>query len=433
MAERLLTTGEIARLCRVTTETVVSWIKSGKLKACSTPGGRYRVSTITCAKFLDEYGLPVPREWFMPDAADGQAAGAAPASPDQQTNEENIDMDQLVLAKAFVPNLVENLKKSYRVFGPVPQGASSAFKELDGSESMQLDYTTTILPPKKFVLPPREKLLDFNIATGESCEPKPDARPIAVLGIHPCDMQGILRLDFAFRRGRCEANYFERRKNMLFVGTSCNPDEYCFCDAVGSNKFDQGFDLFLSDIGQSYLVDVLTPRGREVLAGLKMQPVTDIDRREAKKAHDRCTSHPGRKMQPAVSSLPLLAKDGDELDLWANFGKRCLTCGTCNLVCPTCYCFDVRDNVELDLTNGARERFWDSCQLEEFAEVAGGESFRKERANRQKHRFNRKFRYFAAEYGAPFCVGCGRCSRQCVAKIDIVEIANELEKAVAKL
>ena len=422
MTDQLLTTGEIARHCRVTTETVVSWIKSGKLKACVTPGGRYRISTKTCAQFLKEYGMPVLEEWN------------AHHSAEKQTDEENTQMDQLVLAKGSLPELIDKLRKSYRVFAPIPRGKQSAFEELQPGSKVQLDYSTTILPPKKFVLPPREQLLEFNIASFEAKEPKADARPIAILGIHPCDMQGILRLDFAFlRKGHCEANYLARRHNMLFIGVSCNPDEFCFCDAVGTNKFDKGFDVFFNDIGQSYLVDVISDRGREALAGIKTQAVTEIDRAEARKAQERCSSHPGRKLKPQASSLALLAKDGENLPLWDELAKRCLACGTCNLVCPTCYCFDVRDDVELDLQHGKRERFWDSCQLDEFAQVAGGESFRKDRKNRQKHRFNRKFRYLVTEYGAPFCVGCGRCSRQCVAKIDIAEIANDLEKAVTKL
>jgi sulfhydrogenase subunit beta (sulfur reductase) len=93
----------------------------------------------------------------------------------------------------------------------------------------------------------------------------------------------------------------------------------------------------------------------------------------------------------------------------------------------------VRDEMDLSLKAGARERVWDSCQLEDFAMVAGGHSFRKERTDRQKHRFYRKFRYLMSKYGQPHCVGCGRCIRQCVAKINIVEMANELSQGVAAM
>ncbi|NQT20293.1 MAG: 4Fe-4S dicluster domain-containing protein [Planctomycetes bacterium] len=422
MTDRLLGTTDIARHCGVTTETVVSWIKSGKLNACSTPGGRYRIAARNCIEFLKEYGMPVPEDWIGDDE-----------DADQQTDEESSHMNQLVLPKTNVPRLVDNLRKSYRVFGPVPRGNSSAFVELDDAAELQLDYTTTILPPKKLVLPAQEELLEFNTQTWQAREPEPDTKPVAALGVHPCDMQGILRLDFVFRKGQAESNYFDRRDRMLFIGTSCNPDESCFCSAVGTNKFDEGFDLFLTDIGQSYLVSILTDRGREVLKGLGTKAADEIDLNEMAKARERCSTHAGGQMQPSASTLPLLAKDGEDAALWEDIGSRCLACGTCNLVCPTCYCFDVRDELNLDLKSGKRSRFWDSCQLDEFAEVAGGESFRKERSNRQKHRFNRKFRYLAGEYGAPFCVGCGRCIRQCVAKISILETANDLEKAVANL
>ena len=423
MSEKLLRTGDLARHCGVTTETVVSWIKSGKLDACSTPGGRYRISAGDCVEFLNKYGMPVPEEW----AADDQCV-------DRQRTQENSCMDQTVLPKTNLPELVNSLKGDYRVFAPAPRGKHSAFTEVDDAASLQLDYTTTIVPPKKFVLPAKEKLLDFDLESNQATDADASAeKPVAILGIHPCDMQGILRLDFCFHKGHAEANYFDRRNNILFIGTSCNPDEYCFCDAVGTNKFDEGFDLFLTDIGQSYLIDIFTDRGRDAISGLRTLPVSDIDLNEACKTQRQCATHPGRKLQPKASTLALLAKDAEELELWDEVGKRCLSCGTCNVVCPTCYCFDVRDRVDLNLTTGDRSRFWDSCQLDEFAEVAGGESFRKERSNRQKHRFNRKFRYLAGEYGAPFCVGCGRCSRQCVAKIDIVDIANDLEKVVAAL
>jgi len=215
MAERLVTTGEMARLCSVTTETVVSWIKSGKLEACSTPGGRYRISLAACVRLLKEYNIPVPKDWES-----------------EEENQEMIQMNESVLSKACLPDLVANLKKSYKVFGPTPRGNQSAFEEIEDAAALQLDYTTTILPPKKFVLPPRETLLEFNSKDNSAAEPPVDSQPIAVLGIHPCDMQGILRLDYAFKKGQPESNYLCRREKMLFIGVSCNPDDYCFCSYV---------------------------------------------------------------------------------------------------------------------------------------------------------------------------------------------------------
>ena len=114
--------------------------------------------------------------------------------------------------------------------------------------------------------------------------------------------------------------------------------------------------------------------------------------------------------------------------VWKDIGKRCVSCGNCTAVCPTCYCFDIYDEVALDMSGGERNRTWDSCQLEEFAMVAGGESFRKERSSRQKHRYYRKFNYPFKKYNKYFCTGCGRCTRTCMAKISLIETVNDLTK-----
>ena len=101
-------------------------------------------------------------------------------------------------------------------------------------------------------------------------------------------------------------------------------------------------------------------------------------------------------------------------------------CGTCNIVCPTCYCFNVEEEVDVTLKHGTRDRTWDGCMLRGFSEVAGGEVFRESLASRQRHRVFRKFKYISDETGQPWCVGCGRCTAYCTAGISIVNIVNRL-------
>ena len=97
--------------------------------------------------------------------------------------------------------------------------------------------------------------------------------------------------------------------------------------------------------------------------------------------------------------------------VWDNLNERCLACGNCTNVCPTCYCFNIKDELDLTLARGIRYRVWDSCQLEPFARVAGGINFRKERSARQRHRYYRKFRYPVDRFARFFCTGCGRTNR----------------------
>ena len=118
--------------------------------------------------------------------------------------------------------------------------------------------------------------------------------------------------------------------------------------------------------------------------------------------------------------------------VWEKQSEKCYSCGTCNLVCPTCYCFDVLDEMGLSLTEGDRVREWDGCMLEEFAEVAGDENFREDRSQRLRHRMYRKYSYLFTRYDVPFCCGCGRCARQCLVDIDPVGVINELIEAHGK-
>ncbi|HHJ53766.1 MAG TPA: hypothetical protein ENJ89_11270 [Caldithrix abyssi] len=113
-------------------------------------------------------------------------------------------------------------------------------------------------------------------------------------------------------------------------------------------------------------------------------------------------------------------------NVWQKVAERCVGGGTCNLLCPTCYCFDGRDEVELDIDSGKRQRFWDGCMLNHFAEVAGGEDFRDKLHLRTRHRLFRKFKYITEKSGTIFCVGCGRCTKYCPADISLVEIINSL-------
>ena len=340
-------------------------------------------------------------------------------------------MKKGVIAKKDFGAWVEKLKKEGQLFGPKKRTDKFYFfDKVSDPMELALDYSSTILPPKKFFVPQRdETLLEFNLKTGAMKAPKmePD-KELILLGIHACDMQGLVRLDLCWKEGNPDCTYLAKRAHSTIIGITCNPDEYCFCTKVGSNDFREGFDLFLSDLGQSFLAEAFTQKGEKLLGLAKSGEATMLDDELAYKAKLKCANERGVEFLPKVVELPLLCMNGEDLPMWTeDFGRRCLACGTCTNVCPTCYCFDVRDDIDLNLTTGRRMRSWDSCQLETFTEVAGGEKFMHDQATRQKHRFYRKFRYLTTKFGGyAFCVGCGRCGRQCTAGISVPEIANKL-------
>ena len=151
----------------------------------------------------------------------------------------------------------------------------------------------------------------------------------------------------------------------------------------------------------------------------------EIQRRDefVEKKKAACTN----KMDMPLSELPLMFAGVYNSKVWEENGEKCVACGRCNLVCPTCYCFDVYDSMNLKLTEGERIRQWDSCHLESFTKVATGEVFRKSKASRDRHRFYRKF-YYLSRFSPSFCTGCGRCGKECLADIEVVETVNKLAK-----
>jgi ferredoxin len=129
------------------------------------------------------------------------------------------------------------------------------------------------------------------------------------------------------------------------------------------------------------------------------------------------------------AELPQLLAAHPESKLFGELAEKCFSCGSCNLVCPTCYCFDVQDEVSLKLNEGERVRFWDGCLLDGFARVASGENFREDREERIRHRIFRKGKYIFEKYGEHGCVGCGRCASACLPDIaNPVEIFNRLKE-----
>jgi sulfhydrogenase subunit beta (sulfur reductase) len=213
------------------------------------------------------------------------------------------------------------------------------------------------------------------------------------------------------------------------IGLECNEycDEHASCSLVSANLPNGGYDLFFTDLGDYFIIHVNTQAGEELIdsagcckqAGeLQMNELAGL--REKKKTIFR------NEVPIEPRSIPQLFDACFESPVWKELGDICLACGNCTNVCPTCYCFDIMDETDLNPAVGKRCRIWDSCQLEPFAKVAGGENFRKERSARQRHRYYRKFRYPVSKFSRFFCTGCGRCSRACMAGIRLKETLKAL-------
>ncbi len=336
-------------------------------------------------------------------------------------------MKILKISKKNLDLFVSVLPAFGQVYAPVARGKGFAFDRPSRWSDVRLDYPRTILPPKKFMLPPCEAIFEFNTSEGYRDLLAEAAKPVVLFGVHSYDIFGLNILDRVFAQGKyADPYYIARRQNTVIIGVDFVPDDKHFAYSMNADFVDSGFDLFLSDIGEDYLVLVGTSRGDDIAlmsGGMLQQPV-EADFAEYKRRSSLRRSAYRTRLE--LGELPEILEMEYHSKVWDEMGERCLSCGSCSAVCPTCYCFDVHDEIKMGGASGSRIRSWDSCLLKTHALVAGGENFRASRASRIKFRYYHKQRGFVAEYGRPSCVGCGRCVTTCPAKIDIVTVIETI-------
>jgi len=341
-------------------------------------------------------------------------------------------MSLMILEKALFNSFVERLISQSEVVGPKRKENTCAFGVINNPDELFLDYTTTILPPKKYLFPQEETLLKFNLSEAPKVEPVVEIKERILLGIHPCDLWGIWEMDKVFADRNEDTNYLDKREALTIIGLEClNPDEYCFCTSVETAVPEEcQYDLFLTDLGDEYAVIVSSDKGRQLVAGDDaFQPARSSTLAEIKAKQDERAAKITSTIQMDVSELPLFFDNVYDSPVWESEGKRCYSCGSCVMVCPTCFCFDAVDQMELNLASGQRIRRWDGCMLQDFAIIASGENFRHTAEARLRHRMYRKYQYLMAKYGKSFCVGCGRCGRACLVDINPVSVVNQLIEA----
>jgi sulfhydrogenase subunit beta (sulfur reductase) len=342
------------------------------------------------------------------------------------------DMHYVILKKEKFSQFVSRLSQMQKLVAPVSKGFKNfAFEPVASAGEIALKYIPTVLPLKKYFMPQRETLLEFNLGKHVQAEAVVEYEPLTIFGAHTCDLAGIQCLNMVFSERPKDYNYLARKNKITLIGLECNEycDEYASCHLVNASFPSGGYDLFFTDLGDYFIVHVNTKSGDTIIASTKsFEKAEQLHIDELSKLRDT-------KRKIFINEVPIERRHIPELFdrsfralVWKDLEARCLACGNCTNVCPTCYCFDIRDELDLTLKKGVRYRVWDSCQLEPFARVAGGFNFRKERSVRQRHRYYRKFRYSVDRFSRFFCTGCGRCTRTCMADISLKETLNELLK-----
>ncbi len=330
-------------------------------------------------------------------------------------------MENKVIEKQNMSLLVNSLTSAEgaEVIGPRRKDGKYAFGKIADASELCLDYDTTVLPPKMYLLPPKETLITFKLEKEYKVEPVIEDKSVILFGVHPHDIKAIELLDATFSATNPDVNYLSRREKITVIGVDClNPNPNAFCASLGTAIAETGFDLLLTDIGDRYVVTIGSSKGKELLrehAETREASQAELAQRDVERQKALANYKVSLKMPP--EEIPKLLDKSWDSHVFEERSEKCLNCGSCVMVCPTCFCFDVQDDVALNLKQGERYRQWDACMLTDFALVAGGANFREDKKSRLRHRMYRKGKYLWERYGKLGCVGCGRCASACLAEI----------------
>lgn len=360
----------------------------------------------------------------------------------------------LSIAREALSTLLQRLRDDgRRVLGPTVRDGAIVYDELQGVEDLPRGWGDEQAPGyyrlrrrdddavfgfvvgphswKRHLLPPTEPLVTLRRredAIDVRPEPVPHD-PVALIGVRACEVAGMGVLDRVLAGGPfVDRRYARRREDAFVVAVNClEPGSLCFCDSMGTGpRVEAGYDLCLTELDDRFLLEVGSERGQALADTLPTEPATPQQRRVLRIAVARARERMGRSL--ATAELPGRLLGSLDHPRWAEVAQRCLSCGSCTQVCPTCFCHAVDHGSVVGQEQSTTERRWESCFTDDHAYVHGG-SLRPGVRDRYRQWLTHKLGSWVSQFGQSGCVGCGRCIAWCPAGIDITEEAEAIAKA----
>jgi len=329
-----------------------------------------------------------------------------------------------ILEKGNLPQFIEALKAKGEVIAPKYCGLDLLYLPIEKASEIDLSKIP-LDTPKTYVFPITEKVLEVK---GTDIMSTIKSKKLVLFGIRPCDVAALRCFreffsDYSKEEKFVDPYVMDKMEKLITVAYNCpEPNEHCFCVAMGTGPtVTSGFDLALTDLGDSYLVEVGNDKGEEIVQKLGLPAASFEDLAKKDEISKSCT----QKMNIDFKISGIEKVIDKKINAVAeSYGEKCIACGGCNFFCPTCSCFNVSDSVEE--TSIVRERFWDSCLLRGFTWLAGAGFERETLESRMKQRLMHKLVYTKEQYGLYSCTGCGRCSHVCPSYIFMENMIKDL-------
>ncbi|MFQ5736817.1 MAG: 4Fe-4S dicluster domain-containing protein [Thermodesulfobacteriota bacterium] len=337
-------------------------------------------------------------------------------------------MADKILKRDALDNLIASVRsKGGRFIAPVEDARQVVFKEVAGAGEVVLDgYILARNSYKEYLFPQTEVVAEFtNDTTGvdlRSVEIEP--RQTVVFGARPCEATSLAALRAVFTWDFVDEFYTRREERTTVISIGCTrADEACFCTTVGlSPESTEGSDVYLLETGDGdFIARAITDRGTafmEAHAGAFTEGG----------AQAKALFMPEKIEGVDIGRISARLADKAHYDepVWAALSRKCIGCGACTFVCPTCHCFDITD--EGTAFEGERRKNWDACQFDTFTLHASGHNPRDTQYKRWRNRFMCKFNIYPEKFSSKGCVGCGRCIRVCPVRLDITDAMLEFSK-----
>ena len=323
------------------------------------------------------------------------------------------------LSKEKANGIFRQWAEKYDIFAPVLMEGEGCFSDTDIIRYEKVDSLDDIEWNKKSDYSFKEVLLAINetlfyFTEDQTTIPKGPEKDILIF-LRACDLHAVKRLDDIYLNNKFEDYYYARvREKARFVLMGC--ESTCtsgFCVSMGTNKADN-YDAYIKVNGDEVLMDV---KWEDLVISLE-------DVKSVEVTPDYVTENKEKVTLPKNLSNESFANP-----IWKEYGDRCIKCGRCNFVCPTCTCFTMQDIFYKDNAKvGERRRVWASCQIDGYTDMAGGHGFRQSQGDRMRFKVMHKIYDFEKRFGYPMCVGCGRCDDVCPEYISYSNCVNRLAK-----